>query len=96
MSKVEICDLCQTEIMARYKDKAYKFTVKKRWHSFYKSFGATAIFGCRYCVERRFTCYDGFTPYREKTKLDICFNCMRKIIDASESANYTNKEDHAA
>lgn len=72
MSKVEICDLCQTEIMARYEDKAYKFTVKKRWHS-----------------------YDGFTPYREKTKLDICFNCMRKIIDASESANYTNKEDHA-
>lgn len=62
MSQLEVCDLCKKEIMARYEDVAYKFIVKKRWHS-----------------------YDGFTPYREKRKLDICFNCMRKIIDATET-----------
>lgn len=62
MSKVEICDLCEKEIMVRYEDRAYKFTIKKRWYT-----------------------YDGFTPYREKTNIDICFSCMRKIIDASEA-----------
>ena len=61
MSKVEVCDLCQAEIMARYEDRAYKFVVKERWHS-----------------------YDGFVPYRETGKLDICFICMRSIIDATE------------
>lgn len=57
MSIQEVCDLCGKKIMERYEDKAYIFTVKKRWHS-----------------------YDGFTPYREKTKLDICADCMKKII----------------
>lgn len=61
MSKVELCDLCKQEIMARYEDTAYKFIVKKRWYS-----------------------YGGLVPYPEKRKIDICFNCMRRIIDATE------------
>lgn len=31
MGKINICDLCRKEIMQRYSDETYRFTVKKRF-----------------------------------------------------------------
>lgn len=37
MSKLEVCDLCNKEIMRRFKDNAYRITVKRLVH-FYDGF----------------------------------------------------------
>lgn len=38
----------------------------------------------KFIVKKRWFSYDGFTPYGNTGTIDICFRCMRKIIDATQ------------